>query len=142
MADIQLNEHEQEVFDRIAARRKRDETATKLTAASVARKNAEAAERTAKAEYEAACVNYGKLEGHPLAYKNVKRSTVRKGSYDIGFRGGRNPDRTVTERGVVTLAGAGRVSYRGHHPKPGEWFVLSASGHTAYALSDEWEQGE
>jgi hypothetical protein len=121
------------------AKIKRDELATALTAATRARKDAEQAERTVRADYEASCVQYGKIEGHPLAHKNVARKAVRRGSYDIGFRGTKNPDRTVTERGVVTLAGLGRVAFRGHHPQPGEWFVLTASGNTAYKLSEEWE---
>lgn len=117
---------------------RRDETATALTRASFNRKEAERLEREAKAAYDAACIEYGRAMP-PKGFwsgDKVKRETVKRGGYDIGFRGKKNPDRTVTERGIVTLC-EGITSYRNHCPKPGEWFVLSASGQTAYSLFDK-----
>lgn len=125
-------------FDKFELNARRDAKATALTAAIVARKAAEAAEREAKKEYDEACIEYGRAHVPEGFVKGdaVQRSTVKRGGYDIGFRGTKNPDRTVTERGVVTLC-EGLMNYHNHYPKPGEWFVLSKSGQTAYPLFDK-----
>lgn len=125
-------------FDKFELNAKRDATATALTAAIVARKNAEQAERDARRDYEAACVEYGRAhvpEGFAKGDK-VKRNSLRRGSYGFGLYGKKTDDKYVTERGIVTLC-EGRMNYRNHNPEPGEWFVLSSSGQTAYRMFDK-----
>ncbi|QJD54420.1 hypothetical protein P9A28_gp34 [Sphingomonas phage Eidolon] len=116
---------------------KRDEMATALTRASFERKEAEQREREARKAYDEACVEYGRAIMPNGFWKGdkVKRNKVKRGSWN-GYGRGVNPDKTVTERGVVTLC-EGHTYYRNHWPKPGEWFVLSASGQTAYSLFDK-----
>ena len=125
-------------FDKFELTARRDELATALTARIVQRKNAEQAEREARAAYEAACVDYGRAhvpEGFAKGDR-VKRNSLRRGSYGFGMYSKKTDDKYVTERGVVTLC-EGRMNYRNHNPEPGEWFVLSSSGQTAYRMFDK-----
>lgn len=117
---------------------RRDAMATALTAAIVKRKDAEQAERNAKKNYDEACIDYGRVhvpEGFKAGDK-VKRNSLRRGSYGFGMYSKKTEDKYVKERGIVTLC-EGTMNYRNHMPKPGEWFVLSASGQTAYSMFDK-----
>lgn len=126
---------------------RRDEMATALTRVEAEVKAVAIRQNEAAKAYADACVEYGRAippEGFWKGDK-VKRGVIRRGSYQ-GYGRKSSPDKKVFERGVVTLCEdsfGGR--YRNHWPKPGEWFVLSASGQTAYSLFDRdgvtlWEK--
>jgi hypothetical protein len=101
-----------------------------LANAAVTRINRELAEARALAALE---------QGHPWAGKRVRRQEVRRATYEP-FRLARAPDKLVTVRGTVTLCQSDKgVLYRGHWPQAGEWFVVSATGMTAYKLGEGWE---
>lgn len=67
---------------------------------------------------------------HPLAGQKVTRS-ARKNAYSASTD-------LVKQTGVVTLYDQSRT-LRGHRPARGQWFVLSPSGQTGYALTDDWK---
>lgn len=105
------------------------------------RKEAEAIERAAYLAWGAARVAYSIANPHLYAGKAVRQTVTQRGAYASAWDMERNPDRTVTIRGTVTLCddpkGGGR--YRNHQLPAGGWFVSSASGITAYPLNDQWE---
>lgn len=119
---------------------RRDDMATALTRAEVALKYAQAEQRKAAIAYNEACIEYGRAIMPNGFWKGdkVKRNSLRRGSYGFGMYSKKTEDKYVVERGVVTLCEdsmGGR--YRNHNPLPGEWFVLSSSGQTAYSLFDK-----
>lgn len=90
----------------------------------------------------AALIAEGRENAHKWAGLAVRRKHEQWTTSGYGLRA-TSAKRQITQRGVVTLCddeSGGR--YRNHWPKPGEWFVLSASGTTAYRLGDEWELDE
>lgn len=74
---------------------------------------------------------------HPWIGKAVVREVTKRKRRSIWYRG---PTEYVTrtERGIVAIQGTGRSRYRGHWPSPGEVFVISKSGATAYQMGDDW----
>lgn len=91
-----------------------------------ARKLAEEAETAALDNWSRARIEYSRAVGHPLAGKNVTRITP---SY-------RDPRKTLTWRGIVTLYEGLRTDYSmpGHRPIPGEWYIASLTGKTGYCI--------
>ena len=104
-----------------------------------ARKEAQRVEAEALTAWAQARVAWAKANPPELANKPVKRVVMQRGRMQgIGMRAKVNPDRARTERGTVTLYADDKQGFhlRNHAPIPGEWFVLSASGNTAYSLTD------
>jgi hypothetical protein len=112
------------------------------TRALAARKEAIANEAAALEALNAARVAHAASDAHEWAGKKVRRKVTQRGSYTPWSSQPRSKDRIITQRGVVTLCErtATRFNdYRNYSPTPGEWFVLSSGGITAYALTDGWE---
>lgn len=105
------------------------------------RKVAEGLERQALAEYSAARVAYSTAKGHPLAGKPVRRIVITRRAVIAAPGQPNRIEHRSAQTGYVTMCGAaGGNHLRNYQPVPGEWFVLSRSGITAYKLDgDDWE---
>lgn len=106
-----------------------------------------AAEKREKTNYDAwmeARAAVGRENVHPLAGKAVKSVSVQTGRYRNVWDKTVQPDKIVTQRGIVTLCESDKQArrLRVYRPMVGEYYVASKSGYTAYKLSDAWQLDE
>lgn len=115
----------------------RDEARKAYEAAQDARKEAERAEAAALDNWSRARIEYARANPPALAGQLVARTERQRINRGSDFRP-RYEYRDRTTRGTVTLYEGLRQDnrYRNHWPIPGEWFVMSPNGITAYALED------
>lgn len=81
-------------------------------------------------------------ESHPWVGRAVKRTISQRKSGGMWLRG---PTEYIekTERGTIAQMGPERKGFRNYRPDPGEAFVISKSGLTAYSLNGGgWELDE